>query len=184
VDCMDRAVFLDRDGTLNEDEGYFHEPERVRLCANAAEGLKKISSMGFKLIVITNQSGIARGIFIEAEAEAVNECIASMLSKIGVRLEGFYICPHSGDCECRKPKPSLVLKAAEELGIDLNASWFIGDKTADAKLAENIAEAHPGFRFIGVRTGHAMDDGAFEVGRYPVAADILGAAKLIEKSEK
>lgn len=181
---MARAVFLDRDGTLNEDEGYFHEPEKVRLCANVVEGLKKISSLGFRLVVITNQSGIARGIFTEAEANAVNERIASMLSKTGVRLEGFYICPHSGDCECRKPKPSLVLKASKELGIDLNASWFIGDKTADAKLAENIAESHPGFRFIGVRTGNAMEDGTFVIKEHPVADDMLKAAGIIKRNMK
>ena len=179
---MVRAVFLDRDGTINKDPGYFHEPDKFLFERNAVEGLKRLSSMGYLLIVVQNQSGIGRGMFTEKDTRAVNSRISSELSALGVKIEGFYYCPHTPEekCSCRKPLPGLILKAAEDFGVELDGSWMAGDKSTDVNAAENVRKAgHRGFRSIGLLTGCALGDGKSSPDM--VAVDLLEAAEKLRK---
>lgn len=136
------AVFLDKDGTLIEDVPYNVNPDLIRLTEGAAEGLRSLHACGFKLIVISNQSGIARGYFPESELLSIQEKLKHLLAEIGVAIAGFYYCPHHPDgtvleyaidCKCRKPAPGLILRAAKEHNIDLGNSWFIGDILNDVE---------------------------------------------------
>ena len=128
-----KAVFFDRDKTIIEDSGYFHDPEAVVFMPRAVEGLAALEHAGFFLFIVTNQSGVGRGYFPESDTIAVHEKIIELLGKQGVRLEKIYYCPHAPEeqCMCRKPKPFLILKAAQEFGIDLAKSFFIGDHMKD-----------------------------------------------------
>jgi D,D-heptose 1,7-bisphosphate phosphatase len=135
-----RAVFLDRDGTLNVDREYVRTPEEVELIPNAAEGARMLAGAGFVLVVVSNQSGIARGFFTELEADAVDQRLAELLAAQGVIITASYRCPHLPDgplpeyaiaCDCRKPLPGLIVRAAADLSLDLNRSWAIGDRPRD-----------------------------------------------------
>ena len=139
---MGRAVFIDKDGTLIEDVPYNVDPELIRLTQGAIEGLRLLSGAGYQLIVITNQSGVARGYFPESALVAVEERVRQLLIKFDISLTGFYYCPHHPDgvvqglaisCSCRKPEPGLLLRSAAEHGIDLAQSWFIGDILNDVE---------------------------------------------------
>ena len=135
-----RAVFLDRDGTLNVDFGYVRDPERVVLVPNAVEGTAMLAGAGYLLIVASNQSGIARGYFTPAQSDAVSARLKAMFSAQGVELTAFYQCPHlpgapvaeyATSCGCRKPKPGMLRRAAKEWNVDLSRSWAIGDRARD-----------------------------------------------------
>ena len=126
------AIFLDRDGTLVRDIRHAADPGRLELLAGVPEALGVLSSAGYRLVVVTNQSGVARGCFSLAEAEAMGEALTASLGALGVELAGYYLCPHySGPCTCRKPAPGLLINAAESLGLDLTRSWMIGDQPSD-----------------------------------------------------
>jgi D-glycero-D-manno-heptose 1,7-bisphosphate phosphatase len=141
------AVFLDRDGVLNKDVGYVYRPEDLLVLPGVAESLTKIKAQGFLLIVITNQSGVARGKFDLDAVSHFNSLLTNEICRLGgPALDGFYICPHHPDgiveaykrsCDCRKPEPGLILQAAKEHGIDLKKSWMIGDKDSDVICAAN-----------------------------------------------
>jgi D-glycero-D-manno-heptose 1,7-bisphosphate phosphatase len=135
-----RAIFLDRDGTLNVDREYVGKPEDVELVPRAAEGARMLADAGFVLVVVSNQSGIARGFFTEKQAAAVDERVASLLGRAGVTIAASYRCPHLPEaplreyavlCDCRKPKPGLIERAARELAIDVARSWAVGDRARD-----------------------------------------------------
>lgn len=130
------AVFLDKDGTLIDDVPYNVEPKRMRFTPRAAEGLRALHASGYKLLVVTNQSGVARGYFREEALYGVECHLRDMMAQVGVPLHAFYYCPHHPDgllrpyavqCACRKPAPGLLLRAAEEHGLDLRRSWLVGD---------------------------------------------------------
>lgn len=137
------AVFLDRDGTLIEDPGYPSRPEQIRILGGTARGLDRLAGAGFKLVVITNQSAVARGILTENELTRFHEALDAQLNLLGVHVDAYYACPHhpdpakaqrrdlAVDCECRKPKPGMILRAAEDLGLDLASSWVVGDSWRD-----------------------------------------------------
>jgi D-glycero-D-manno-heptose 1,7-bisphosphate phosphatase len=136
------AIFLDKDGTLVPNVPYNIAPERILLAPGAEVGLPLLSAAGYRLVVISNQSGIARGYFDEQALMAVERRIRELLENIGVPLDGFYYCPHhptgtvakySLECDCRKPKPGLLLWAAAELHLDLAASWMFGDILDDVE---------------------------------------------------
>jgi len=133
------AVFLDRDGTIIEDVGYLGDPERMRLLPDAAEAIARLNRAGLLAVVVTNQSGIARGLFDEDAYEATRTRLDRLLADQGARLDAQYHCPHhpeiSGPCECRKPGLLLYRRAAEDLGIDLPASWWVGDRRRDVQPA-------------------------------------------------
>ena len=135
-----RAVFLDRDGTLNVDRGYVGKPEDVELVPHAAEGARMLADAGYVLVVVSNQSGIARGRFTEDAAAAVDDRVAQLLARQGDSIAASYRCPHLPDaplpkyavaCDCRKPSPGLILRAAADLSLDLKTSWAIGDRPRD-----------------------------------------------------
>lgn len=174
------VVFLDRDGTINEDTGYIDSPERLVLIDGAASAIKKLNSKGFKVIVITNQSGVGRGYFSKEAADAVNKKLEDVLKKQGAHLDGIYYCPHHPDdnCECRKPKTGLLEKAKKDLDIDFKKSYVVGDKISDVELAHNI-----GGKGILVLTGSGMDEKKKIICRPPshVANDLKDAVEWIIK---
>jgi histidinol-phosphate phosphatase family protein len=124
-----KAVFIDKDGTLVHDVPYNVDPRYVRLVTNAGPALRNMKNAGYKLIVISNQSGVGRGLFEEKDLLPVNRCIQSLLATYDVSIDAFYYCPHgpSDGCECRKPMPGMILKAARDHGVALQTSWMIGD---------------------------------------------------------
>jgi len=138
-----KAVFLDRDGTLNLDPGYLGDPESVELYPGVIEGLSLLKNRhNFLLVVISNQSGITRGLISKEQVERVNERINELLTPAN-SIDAFYYCPFHPDfddeksCKCRKPSPYLVVKASEEWNIDLTKSYFIGDKGSDIECGNN-----------------------------------------------
>ncbi|MCP9463353.1 MAG: lipopolysaccharide heptosyltransferase II [Nitrospira sp.] len=144
------TVFLDRDGTLNPDPGYIRSPDQYELFPGVAEGLARLKRAGARLIVVTNQSGVARGFLSERDLEAIHEKLARLLGEAGVILDGMYVCPHHPDdgCECRKPNTGLIDRAVRDHAIDMSRSYLIGDQGRDLELAKRV-----GARAVLVTTG-------------------------------
>jgi D-glycero-D-manno-heptose 1,7-bisphosphate phosphatase len=156
------AVFLDRDGTLIEEVGYLDRPERVQLYPWAADAIRGLNRAGIAVVMVTNQSGIARGFFTEAVVQAVHDRIRTLLAAGGAHLDAYYYCPHHPDgkvaeyarhCDCRKPGRALVDRAVRELGIDPAASYAVGDRWFDVSLARTV-----GAKGVLVRTGYGADE--------------------------
>jgi D-glycero-D-manno-heptose 1,7-bisphosphate phosphatase len=147
IDSVGRpAVFLDRDGTINEEKNYLHRIEDFQFISGAPEAIKALNQAGYLVLVITNQSGVARGYFSLEDVEALHQHLAQCLAAVDAHVDGFYVCPHhptAGEgelrrvCSCRKGEPGLLLQAAREHGIDLSKSFMIGDKEADIEAGEN-----------------------------------------------
>jgi len=142
-----RAVFLDRDGTICEEVGYLDSIERLRLIPGSASAIKMLNERGLKAVVVTNQSGVARGFFSEARLQEVHEEMERMLREEGAYLDGIYYCPHLpgdpnepdlGVCDCRKPASGLLFQAAADLGLDLRASYMIGDHYTDVECGQRV----------------------------------------------
>jgi D-glycero-D-manno-heptose 1,7-bisphosphate phosphatase len=178
------AVFLDKDGTLVEDVPYNVDPDRIRLMPGAAAGLRDLHAAGYRLIVVSNQSGVARGYFEEKALAAVEQRLRELLSAEGVPCSGFYYCPHhprgsvaayAVACECRKPRPGLIVRAAAEQGIDLGGSWFVGDILDDVEAGRAA-----GCRTILLDNGHETE-WRLTPERQPHfrAADLTEAAQVI-----
>jgi D-glycero-D-manno-heptose 1,7-bisphosphate phosphatase len=146
-----RFVVLDRDGTIIEEREYLSQPEQVALLPGVGAALRELQQTGFGVVVITNQSGVGRGIFDQAQLQRVHERLGKLLKREGVHLDGLYVCPHKpdDDCACRKPKLGLLRKAAEELGFDLASCIVIGDKPCDIEMGH----AAGALTFL-VRTGY------------------------------
>lgn len=154
-----KAIFLDRDGTLIEDPGYLGDPEKVVLLPLVGESLSILKNdFHFKLIVVSNQSGIARGILTEKDVIAVNEAVNHKLSAFNVKIDAFYYCPFhpdfssKEDCECRKPSPKMIFDSAKINNIDLSLSYLIGDSLSDID-----AGASAGLKTVLVKTGQGKD---------------------------
>ncbi len=166
------AVFLDRDGTLMHEVHYCRDPADVRLFDGSVEALQQLKAAGYRLVMVTNQSGIARGLLTVADFEAVQ---ARFFEMLGTDLiEATYMCPDGPDAPSarRKPAPGMLLEAARDLGLDLARSWMVGDKAADVQCG-----LAAGTRAVLVRTGHGRDDNAD--GAHFVAKDIASAADFI-----
>jgi len=135
-----RAVFIDRDGTMARDVHYCSRPEDFQLFPETAKAISLLNERGFKVIVITNQSGIARGYFTEEMLAKIHEKMRNELAQQGAIIEAIYYCPHHPDenCGCRKPKPKMVLQAALDLDIDLRQSYVIGDSDMDTKMGKRV----------------------------------------------
>lgn len=135
---MHKAVFLDRDGTIAKDFPYCSRPEDFELLPGATEGIKLLNEYSFKVVVVTNQSGIARGYFTERTLAEIHDKMITQLVEHGAHVDAIYYCPHhpDDDCECRKPKPKMVFQAALDLDIDISQSYVIGDSEIDAELAK------------------------------------------------
>jgi D,D-heptose 1,7-bisphosphate phosphatase len=177
------AVFLDRDGTINVDAGYIDRLERLELYPFAIDAIRLFRRAGYLVVVITNQAGVAQGLYGEDFVETTARFLASQAERGNTQIDGHYYCPHSPDavveryrvdCECRKPKAGMARRAAEELGIDLSRSVVIGDRWRDLAVAQAV-----GARGILVKTGY----GATEALRPPpglsadaVCDDLIGAA--------
>jgi D-glycero-D-manno-heptose 1,7-bisphosphate phosphatase len=140
--ALKRAVFIDKDGTLIPDIPYNVDPHLITLSPGAGETLRELKRWGYLVVVVSNQSGVARGLFPEAALIPVRERIAALLREFNVLLDGFYYCPHVSDaplpayrrdCACRKPQPGMLLRAARDLEIDLSRSWMVGDITTDSE---------------------------------------------------
>lgn len=134
------AIFLDRDGTINVDHGYVHEIDNFQFIDGVIDAMRELKEMGFALVIVTNQSGIARGMYSEEQFMQLTEWMDWSLADRDIDLDGIYFCPHLPDasvknyrqqCDCRKPQPGMILSAAEELDIDLAASYIVGDKIDD-----------------------------------------------------
>ena len=152
------AIFLDRDGTLNVDHGYVHEIDNFQFIDGVIDACLKLKEMGFLLVLVTNQSGIARGKFTEDQFLTLTEWMDWSLADRCVDLDGIYFCPHHPEglvkeftqaCDCRKPQPGMFLTAKEELGIDMASSYMVGDKLEDMQAAAAAGVGHK----ILVRTG-------------------------------
>ena len=145
------AVFLDRDGTVIHDKNYLGDPDKVILYKHSANCINKLRKAGFKIIIITNQSGVARKMFGEKEVKAVNKRVLELLKKQDAKIDGLYYCPHGDEdkCNCRKPKIGMALKAAKEHNIDLKRSYTVGDSVRDYIFGNNS-----GGKGVLVLTGH------------------------------
>ncbi len=156
------AVFLDRDGTVNEEVGYLRDLGKLKLIPGAAAAIRRLNEAGRLVVLVTNQSGVARGYFPESQVHDAHTLLAEMLRKEGARLDGVYYCPHhptagnsqyTTECDCRKPLTGLLDRAARDLHIDLSRSFMVGDKWSDVELGHRA-----GARSILVSTGFAADD--------------------------
>ena len=152
------AIFLDRDGVINKDNGYVSQRDDFEFIEGTIEACIELQKKGYLLVVITNQSGIARGLFTEAQFNTLTEWMDWSMSDRGVDLDGIYYCPHHSeegqgefkiDCECRKPKPGMLMNAIEDLNIDIDTSILVGDKTSD--LQAGIA--------AGIKTNYLVRSG-------------------------
>ena len=158
---MNRAVFIDRDGTISEEVGYVNHPSRFRLLPHSAEAVRMLNEAGWLAILVTNQAGVARGYFSEEMVEQVHGRLLTELKQEGARLDAIYYCAHHPtvgeppyrlDCDCRKPRPGLIHRAVSELDIDLTQSWMVGDRFGDVELARN-ANVHSAFVLTGYGRG-------------------------------
>lgn len=178
---MSGAIFLDRDGTINIDKDYVHKIEDWEFLPHALEGLQILSQREYKLVIVTNQSGIGRGYYTQHDMEKLHNYVTSLLKEKNIEIAGIYFCPHtpSDKCICRKPETELLKKAAEDLNINISDSYFIGDKTCDIKMGRDS-----GCKTIMVQTGKGGKDGEYDVIPDFIVHDLYEAAKLIVKGEK
>jgi D-glycero-D-manno-heptose 1,7-bisphosphate phosphatase len=178
------AVFLDRDGTVIEDRDYLRDPAELRLLPGAAAAVRALNEAGLAAVVVTNQSGIARGLLTEADYEATARRLDDLLAAEHARLDARYHCPHlpelTGPCECRKPGALLYERAARELGLDLARSWWVGDRLRDVEAAARL-----GGRGMLVLTGAGViESQRREAGGWPAAPDLAAAVREILRSKR
>jgi len=184
---MNQAIFFDRDGVLCREKNLFYkgfritEPEHFEWEGGAQDALRKFSGLDYLLVVITTQSQIGRGLLTPEKLQTINKPIYDELKKYSRTLDGFYFCPHTpqDNCDCRKPKIGLMLRAKQDLDIDLEKSWMIGDTTSDI-LAGNIA----GCKTILVKTGYAGKDFSFRANMDFITENLLGAYEIIKNGSR
>ena len=183
-----RAVFMDRDGTISEEVGYVNHPSRYRVFPYAAEAVRILNEKGWLAILVTNQAGVARGYFTEELIGAVHGVLEDELRGAGARLDAIYYCahhpsvgepPYRFDCDCRKPRPGLIQRAAADFEIDLKASWMIGDRYSDIELAHNA-----GVRSAFVLSGYGRGEWEYQRAAWKsepemVAENLLEAVRTI-----
>ena len=180
------AVFIDRDGTLTEEVGYVNHPQRLNLLPRSAAAVRRLNEAGIAAVVATNQAGLARGYFTEDVMNAVNQRLVGELKRAGAHLDGLYVCPHHPtegvppfrtECDCRKPKPGLLLRAAKDLDLDLASSTIVGDKASDLAVARPV-----GARGVLVLTGYGLGEWEYRRAHFAVAPDHV-AADLLDAVE-
>jgi len=149
------AVFLDRDGTINEEMGYINHLSRFHLLPQVVPAIRRLNAAGLKVVVVTNQSGAARGYFPASLVDEIHALLQNILAAGGAHLDGIYTCLHgpANGCDCRKPRPTLVKQAARELGLDLARSYLVGDRYRDVETAANA-----GVKGILVLTGYGRGE--------------------------
>jgi len=187
------AVFLDRDGTINEQRGYINHISRFVLLPGTAEAVRLLNEHGFLAIIVTNQSGVARGYFPIELVNEVHEHLKELLRKEGAYVDGIFFCPHyhrgevgeyTIECNCRKPRPGLIEKARENLDIDMAGSYLIGDRVSDIELAKRC-----NLKGVLVKTGYGKGDLEYvfpnsRAKPLHVAKDLLAAVRWIIKDDR
>lgn len=185
---MNQAVFIDRDGTISEEVGYINHTSRFRLFPYAAAAIEQLHEAGYLAILVTNQAGVARGYFSEDMVKAVHQRMTEELEASGATLDAVYYCahhpsvgepPYRYDCDCRKPKPGLLLRAASDFNLDLTNSWMVGDRYSDVELARNA-----GVKSVLVLSGYGRGEWEHQRDNWTilpdlVAEDLLEAVSLI-----
>lgn len=177
-----KAVFLDRDGTIIADKGYVHKIADLSFLPGAIEGLRLLQEMGFLLIIATNQSGIARGLFSEEDYASFTAAMIERLASSGIGIAQVYHCPHLGGCDCRKPKLGMYLRAQNDWEVSFSDSYVIGDKIRDLSLCQY-------FQTVGFLLDDAFEEkepiyfGTAAPGRVYIAANLLQAAYCIRKQD-
>lgn len=185
---MQRAVFLDRDGTIIEEVGLITSIDEIKIYPYSINAIKKLNSLGFLIIIVTNQPQVARGLCTEKDIVLLNNFIKDFFATHGAMIHKIYYCPHHPEkkyggnlkyripCICRKPKPGMLLKACSDFNIDLKKSFMIGDTTRDISAGKNA-----GCKTILVKTGYAGNDNICNVVPDYICKDVLEAANLIER---
>ncbi len=189
---MKHIVFLDRDGTINHECGLFYKKEEFELLPGAIEAIKLLNSNGFLVVVITNQPGVAKGMYSEKDVHALHHHMIDLLELGGAKLDAIYFCPHHPEkghvgedprykieCECRKPGISMLQDAAKKFHVDLKKCWMVGDRTVDVKAGHNA-----GCKTIVLKTGAAGKDGKFDVKADFECDTILDAVMLLIQQSK
>jgi D-glycero-D-manno-heptose 1,7-bisphosphate phosphatase len=180
---MQKAIFLDRDGTINEEMGYINHPDRFKIFPFTAESIKIFNRSGFLVIVITNQSGIARGYYSETMVQNLHDRLRAELKMQGAHIDAIYYCPHHPtdgeekyrqDCDCRKPKPGLILRAAQEHKISLADSYVIGDRYQDISMAR-LLNMKAGL----VLTGYGLGEYTYNRQQWKHQPDLVGQDLLV-----
>ena len=175
------AVFLDRDGTLIREVGHLHRRDQVELLPRVAEAIRLLRARGFCVVVVTNQSAVARGLLTEEELGMIHGELNARLAQEGAYLDGIYYCPHhptEGNgayrcaCNCRKPNTGMIVKAAADLGLDPSKSYVIGDQASDMELADRVGAK-------GVRIAAKRMEGDWADSKHPIVSDLWQAAQRI-----
>jgi D-glycero-D-manno-heptose 1,7-bisphosphate phosphatase len=187
------AIFIDRDGTLSHEVGYVNHLSRFRPFAYAVDAVRLVNRSPFAAVLVTNQAGVARGYFPESLVGEVHASLGATLAAGGARLDGIYYCPHHlsageppfrQDCDCRKPRPGLLLRAAAELGLDLARSYVIGDRLGDLQLAWNV-----GARAVLVKTGYGLGELTYHAPSWQRPPDLVAdhlleaVSRILEEAE-
>ncbi len=178
------AIFIDRDGTINVEKNYLHRVEDWEWIPGSVDAIRAFNNAGFLVIVISNQAGVARGLYSETDIHRLHAHVSSELVRRGARIDAYYYCPHhpgfgkDRDCTCRKPLPGLILKAQKDFDIDLSNSWMVGDTANDVK-----AGSAAGVRCILVATGYGSEERA-KLGAVPYAENLQVASQLIFSASK
>jgi D-glycero-D-manno-heptose 1,7-bisphosphate phosphatase len=175
-----RFVLIDRDGTLIVEKNYLSDPNQLEIIPGAPAALRRLQEAGWGVCMVTNQAGIARGLFDQSQLFRVHARLAEMLAEFDVRLDGVYFCPHGPDdgCDCRKPRPGLIMQAIAEHGFDPQQSFVVGDKDVDVGLGRAV-----GAKCILVRTGYGRRHEQFVVADY-VVDDLPAAVDLILRAQR
>jgi D-glycero-D-manno-heptose 1,7-bisphosphate phosphatase len=184
---MNKAVFLDRDGTIIEDVGHIDSYDKIRFMPRVSEAISLLNKNGFKVVVVSNQAGVAKGLYTEDTVKEINFMIQHVLAKCGAKIDEFYYCPHhkdgivekyKKDCYCRKPRTGMLRQAAKDLKIKLNKSFMIGDKACDIEAGHKA-----GCKTIMLATKNPKNKEEISISPNHISVDLYGAAKLIEYYE-
>jgi len=182
-----KAIFLDRDGTINEEMGYINHIERFKMFDFVPESIRIFRRLGYKIIIVTNQSGIARGYFTEKLLNEVHGKLIKQLERSGAAVDDIYYCPHHPtegkppyrmDCDCRKPKPGMILRAMEDWDLDLSQCLLVGDRHKDVRFAKNLE-----IRSAMVLTGYGLGEYTYQRENWEYQPDLMGE-NLLEVAKK